>query len=127
MNATDPLATVLAYHEQTKHRLDRYARGPETLDWDGQPDPFRRYAGAPLEMLPLTADTVAVTWTQLFQANGVAARPLNRTSIGLLLELSFALSAWKRHGPEPLGGALQSLQRQPASHRAYCCCAAPPA
>lgn len=100
MNAPDPLATVLAYHEQTKHRLDRYARGPETLDWDGQPDPFRRYAGAPVEMLPLTADTVAVTWEQLFEAQGVAVRPLDRTGVGLLLELSFALSAWKRHGPD---------------------------
>ena len=27
----------------TRHRFAAYARGPETLDWDAQPAPFRRY------------------------------------------------------------------------------------
>ncbi|TXT35986.1 MAG: hypothetical protein FD135_4582, partial [Comamonadaceae bacterium] len=33
------IATVQAYHERTKHRLQAYAAGPDTLDWDAQPDP----------------------------------------------------------------------------------------
>lgn len=37
-----------SYHERTKHRLNGYAAGPDTLDWDAQPDPFRRYTGAAL-------------------------------------------------------------------------------
>ena len=29
-----PVSTVRRYHEQTKHRFERYASGPEALDWD---------------------------------------------------------------------------------------------
>ncbi|HTP41892.1 MAG TPA: nitroreductase, partial [Nitrospiria bacterium] len=46
--AAPELDLVLAYHEATKHHLNRYARGPGGLDWANQPDPFRRYDGAPL-------------------------------------------------------------------------------
>ena len=42
---TDPGEITLAYHARTKHRLDRYAAGPETLDWDMQPNPFREFEG----------------------------------------------------------------------------------
>ncbi len=34
-------AQIHSYHERSKHTLERYARGPETLDWDAQPNPFR--------------------------------------------------------------------------------------
>ena len=37
-----------AYHLATRHHEHAYARGPGYLDWDSQPDPFRRYAGARL-------------------------------------------------------------------------------
>jgi len=94
------VATVLAYHERTKHRLERYAAGPETLDWDAQPDPFRRFAGAPLLHLPLAGDAGRTPWTNLFTPGAIAPRPLSLSSIGLLLELSFALSAWKQSGPD---------------------------
>ena len=39
--------TPWEYHQRTWHHLDRYAAGPQTLDWDAQPDPFRRYDGCP--------------------------------------------------------------------------------
>ena len=39
-------ALAAAYHERSKHRLERYANGPETLDWDAQPDPFRQIGRA---------------------------------------------------------------------------------
>ena len=97
---TLPAGAATAYHERTKHGLSRYARGPETLDWDAQPDPFRRYARAPLEPLPLTADTVDLPWSQLFIPGAIPPRRFNRTSLGLLLELSFALAAWKQQGPD---------------------------
>ena len=42
------LETVISYHEATKHRFERYARGPGRMDWDTQPDLFRRYEGAPV-------------------------------------------------------------------------------
>jgi SagB-type dehydrogenase family enzyme len=89
---------VQAYHQRSKHQLQRYAAGPETLDWDNQPDPFRRWAGAPLVPLPLVADQLGVRWAELHE--GVAPQPMNLRSVGALFELSLALTAWKQHGPD---------------------------
>ena len=44
---------AVAYHERTKHHFQRYARALGYLDWDTQPDPFRRFTGAELLPLPL--------------------------------------------------------------------------
>lgn len=96
----DSSSAVLAYHQRTKHHLARYAAGPETLDWDAQPDPFRRFAGAPFVSLPLPADGETVAWNTLFSPGAVAPHPATLASIGLLFELSFALSAWKEFGPD---------------------------
>ena len=70
----DARATVLAYHERTKHRLERYAAGPETLDWSAQPDPFRHYEGAERRSLALTADALATLQRarRIALANGLA-------------------------------------------------------
>jgi SagB-type dehydrogenase family enzyme len=93
-------AAVLAYHERTKHRLERYAAGPQTLDWDAQPDPFRRFAGTALTPLPLPADGDRTPWAGLFSPGAIAPRAVSIESVGLLFELSFALSAWKQAGPD---------------------------
>lgn len=79
------------YHERTKHRPERYAAGPETLDWTSQPDPFRTFAGSARLRLPLCAGRLA-------QAS--AAQEFSPDSIGALLELSLGLSAWKEYGPD---------------------------
>ena len=47
---------VVAYHERTKHHYHRYAASLGYMDWATQPDPFRRYDGAPLVRLPLPED-----------------------------------------------------------------------
>ena len=53
--ATDPIDQIIRYHIQTKHHFNRYARSLGYLDWANQPDPFRRFDGAPLiELLGLT-------------------------------------------------------------------------
>ncbi|HYE37203.1 nitroreductase family protein [Methylocaldum sp.] len=98
--AADRLARVLAYHERTKHRLERYAAGPETLDWDSQPDPFRCFEGAPKVRLPLAADRLTTSFGALFEPGVVAPQPLSLETIGILLELSLGLSAWKEYGPD---------------------------
>lgn len=77
-----------AYHRTTYHRPDRYARSLGYLDWDTQPDPFRRFAGAALVELPLTAPG-----------------PLAE-----LLELSLGLTAWKS-----FDGSRWALRANPSS------------
>jgi SagB-type dehydrogenase family enzyme len=96
----DSLAVARGYHQRSKHRLDAFAAGPDSLDWDNQPDPFRRYVGAPMTQLPLAADSVTTPWSYLFEPGAIAPHAFNLASVGLLLELSMALSAWKQAGPD---------------------------
>jgi SagB-type dehydrogenase family enzyme len=92
------LESVLRYHERTKHHFHRFAAGPGQLDWENQPDPFRRYAGAPLTALPLLAADVSPAYDDLFTPGAVRAQPLTLGSLSRLLEYSLALSAWKQAG-----------------------------
>ena len=92
-------AIALAYHARTKHDLKRYAAGPETLDWDLQPNPFREFAGCPRTSLPLTSEHLGTTFSQIYAPSGVVA-PLTIASIAALLELSMGLAAWKEYGPD---------------------------
>ncbi|MDR3469066.1 MAG: nitroreductase family protein [Xanthobacteraceae bacterium] len=95
-----PSADVaFAYHTRTKHDLKRYAAGPETLDWDTQPNPFREFSGSARTPLPLTADHLTTTFAQIYQPPGAPA-PLTLASVAALLELSMGLSAWKEYGPD---------------------------
>ncbi|MBF0220110.1 MAG: nitroreductase [Gammaproteobacteria bacterium] len=91
------LEQVYVYHERTKHRLDRYAAGPPTLDWDHQPDPFRRFTGCEIVALPLSADSMDMSWQDLF-AKPPASQPVTLRNIGVWLELSLGLAAWKNYG-----------------------------
>jgi SagB-type dehydrogenase family enzyme len=40
------LDRVLGYHERTRHSIHAMAKGPGSLDWACQPDPFRSYEGS---------------------------------------------------------------------------------
>ncbi|MDO9569043.1 MAG: nitroreductase [Hydrogenophaga sp.] len=100
LSAAHDAAVVQGYHARTRHHLSGYAAGPDTLDWDAQPDPFRRFAGTALMPLPLPAHRETLPWTSLFAAGGPAPRAATLDHLGLLFELSFALSAWKELGPD---------------------------
>lgn len=91
--------TVLNYHHRTKHSLERYAKGPETLDWDDQPDPFRRFSGCEVIALPKPGRELAPLFAYLDNPETIAPQPLTLSGVGLLLELAFGLSAWKQFGP----------------------------
>lgn len=95
----DEVDVVRIYHQRSKHQLQRYAAGPESLDWDAQPNPWRRYASALVEPLPLAADAATASWPELFQAGAVAPWALDRHGLGALLQISLGLSAWKTQGP----------------------------
>ena len=91
--------TVLNYHNRTKHRLERYAKGPESIDWEDQPDQFRRFSGCEIVTLPKPGEELDPLFTDLDNPEKIPAQPLNLANAGLLLELAFGLSAWKQFGP----------------------------
>lgn len=94
---TNHNACVRRYHQHTKHRLERYANGPETLDWSMQPNSFRNYEGANIIQLPFSEDDLGIGYCDLYTPEIITPREINRNSIGILLELSMGLSAWKEY------------------------------
>lgn len=87
---------VIAYHETTKHHPHRYARSLGYLDWATQPDPFRRYTGAPVIPLPLPAPMAEPAYDDLFNPGGITPQPLTRDCLSRFFYLSLAISAWKQ-------------------------------
>ncbi|HNA83565.1 MAG TPA: hypothetical protein PLQ64_13920, partial [Thiobacillaceae bacterium] len=95
MSPQEADALVRAYHVRTKHRTDRYAAGPGSLDWDAQPDPFRTWSGTEKVLLPRTAGALPIPWDDLAAERPPA--PLNLDSLGNLLQLCAAITAWKEY------------------------------
>jgi SagB-type dehydrogenase family enzyme len=98
---TDPIDRAIRYHVQTKHHFNRYARSLGHLDWANQPDPFRRYEGAPLIPLPLLKpddEPVSPPYDAIYERGAVAAKPVTVSTLSRFFELALALSAWKRAG-----------------------------
>ncbi|WFP50104.1 SagB/ThcOx family dehydrogenase [Methylomonas sp. EFPC3] len=97
---SDDSQQVLAYHQRTKHQLNAYAKGPASLDWDDQPSPFRRFDGCETLALPQPGAELDCKFAELDAPGLIPVQPLNVSNLGLLLELSFGLSAWKQFGPD---------------------------
>src|SRR5207237_504963 len=79
---------AVRYHDSTKHHFNRFARSLGYLDWATQPNPFRRYEGAPLRELPRTP----------LVPDAASPVPITEHSIGEFLRCSMGLSAWKEYG-----------------------------
>jgi SagB-type dehydrogenase family enzyme len=111
---TDGLSTVLApvlsYHERTKHHMHAYARSLGYMDWDNQPDPFRRFEGSELLLLDEVPVTREPLYDSLFRPGVVSPRPLDRAGVSQFFYDSLALSAWKE-----MGNARWSLRVNPSS------------
>jgi SagB-type dehydrogenase family enzyme len=90
------LQDVLSYHDRTKHHVDRYARSLGFLDWETQPDPFRRYEGAVRVRLALPAGPVP-QYDSLFDGLPPSG-DLDAQAVSSLLFDSLSLSAWKVAG-----------------------------
>ena len=97
---TNSSAEILHYHQRTKHQLNAYAKGPESLDWDDQPYPFRRFSGCETVALPLPGRETPCLFADLDTAENIESEAVTIGNIGLMLELSFGLSAWKQFGPD---------------------------
>ena len=87
---------VLAYHEDTKHHPHRYARSMGYVDWASQPNPFRSWEGTEVIRLPLLERDADIPYEHLYERGKRQAAPFNVKNIGAFLELSLAISAWKR-------------------------------
>jgi SagB-type dehydrogenase family enzyme len=98
MTEDENLAAVLHYHDRTKHHYSRNAASLGYMDWETQPNPFRRYEGAPLIRFPLPEDDKTTSYESIFQANALPTRALSRSSLSELFYYSLALSAWKQFG-----------------------------
>jgi SagB-type dehydrogenase family enzyme len=87
---------ALLYHQVTKHHFNRFARSLGHLDWATQPDPFRRYPGAPV--VHLSRDIVAgeQSYGSLYEKDGPPSAFDDR-SIAEFLRCSMGLSAWKQY------------------------------
>jgi len=100
-DASDPLLTVMRYHEETKHHFSRYARSLGYMDWANQPNPFRRYQGSPLIALPLLKPDEAPRsplYDDLYLDDVIVSAPVTIRSISRFFEYSLAISAWKQAG-----------------------------
>jgi len=115
----DALARVYAYHDRTKHHVNRFARSLGYLDWANQPNPFRTYEGAPridlvepLQALhgdggslnvaqgssPVSSPLSAVGYDDLFADPATEPRAGGLPAISALFRYSMGLSAWKEAG-----------------------------
>jgi SagB-type dehydrogenase family enzyme len=116
---------LFAYHQATKHTYRSVRTNARYLDWHNQPDPFRRYEGAPSMDLPREP---GFPDTGTFAAMGALAQrtPLPNEDeseshkkiefdlawLSRLLWHSMAVSAWKK---VPGTGARYSLRVNPSS------------
>jgi SagB-type dehydrogenase family enzyme len=110
MAETSAIAAVRRYHEGSTHHPGRYAPGPGFLDWDNQPEPFRRYDGAPRLRLPLAGEDLAASWDEIHRPGAVPPRRIDRASLGAFFELALGLTAWKEYR-----GSRWSLRANPSS------------
>lgn len=101
---------VGAYHEATKHHLHGFALGPGYLDWDTQPDPFRRYDGALLIELPRPGASSGPTYDDAARPGSISAEAADIAAVSRLFFDSLAISAWKQ-----AGGARWALRVNPSS------------
>ncbi len=107
--------TVKRYHEATKHHFRRAARSLGYLDWANQPDPFRRFPGAPQLPLVVPSGHEGPTWDGLFTVPQAPA-PVDPAALARLLFDSLAISAWKQvTGPEGAVLSRWALRVNPSS------------
>lgn len=94
------METVERYHDLSKHSFYRYAPGPETLDWDNQPDPFRSFEGTSSINLLLDAYPQSHGFYSMLASLPSSPEPINLRSISALMRHALGLSAWKQYGPD---------------------------
>jgi SagB-type dehydrogenase family enzyme len=124
---------MLTYHQRSKHFPFRFAPSLGYMDWETQPDPFRRFEG--VRTFPLGFEPVGPLprYEPAFVLGQVNPAPLHVATVARLFYDALALSAWKEilnaswslrvnpssGNPHPtegylVGGPLPSLHDKPA-------------
>ena len=88
---------IAQYHQQTKHHPYRHARELGYMDWKTQPDPFRRFTGAPGHRLAFGSEAEGPLWDDIYDPAGQKAQALGKVSVSDLFYYSLALSATKQY------------------------------
>jgi SagB-type dehydrogenase family enzyme len=83
------------YHQYSKHDYHRSAPGPGYMDWDNQPDPFRRYNGTEIIKLKKSSLNEGPLFHEALQPKNIPVQPLNFATLSQLFFDSLAISAWK--------------------------------
>ncbi|MCZ2151564.1 MAG: SagB/ThcOx family dehydrogenase [Bryobacterales bacterium] len=107
------LKTVAAYHEATKHTLERLYARPHTLDWANMPSPFRHYEGAPV--LDLPADCPEPAAPALAVLSGVSGEAVAKDGAGFLSSLLYHGAAISATKVVPSTGYRYALRVNPSS------------
>ncbi len=92
------LEVTRAFHERSKHHPFAFAPSLGYMDWRTQPDPFRRFEGAPVLPLDFVSVGAEPRYESVFTPGRIASAPVDRVSISRLFHDSLALSAWKQSG-----------------------------
>ena len=100
---SEVLDNVIAYHQRTKHQPHAMARGPSSLDWANQPNPFRSYEGS----IQIALERQGFGDVK---DNFSGPYPLNMKSLSKLFFESLALS-----GQKSFSGSKWSLRVNPSS------------
>jgi SagB-type dehydrogenase family enzyme len=103
--------TFYRYHCHTEHTLEKLYADPHTLDWATQPDPFRRYDGTAVIVLPVPQRPAPKNYLSLGDSAPPPA-PVTLQTVSNLLYYSMAVSAWKE---VPGRNARWSLRVNPSS------------
>ena len=107
------LNRVKRYHHQTKHEFNRFAKSLGYLDWANQPDPFRRFHGAPLISLPLLQldeEPHSPSYEALFNCPSIPPQPISLKTLSRFFEYALSLTAWKEYN-----GTRWALRSNPSS------------
>ncbi len=89
---------IYNYHEQTKHKPYRYARSLGYLDWDNEPNPFRKFTGAEQIKLPLFPPNTSPYFHEvLFKPENIIPQPIQLDTLSQLFLYSMGISAWKEY------------------------------
>ena len=83
------------------------------MDWANQPNPFRRYDGAPLTPLPLLKPEegpVSPSYGDLYTSKKVSPEQFTINSISRFFEYALSITAWKEYG-----GNRWALRSNPSS------------